>query len=719
MTLFETIDRSSFLFVNQELRNPLFDLLMPWVSWNPVFVPALLAGFLWLVLRGGNRGRICALLLALIVPLGDGLVTNPIRKAVERPRPYSALPEASTLGGRTASFSFPSSHASNWFSGAVVLAIFWRRSLKWTMPAAVLVGFSRVYNGMHYPGDVLAGAVLGVGIGAGGTAVFAHSWRHVSSRWFPDWFRQMPSLLSPPEGQALRFAREGSSQSEKEAVRTRLAYGLILLLLLVRWGYLAAGKIELSEDEAYQWLWSKHLDLSYYSKPPMIAYAHFLGTSLWGDTMFGVRFLSPLIAAAVSLLTFQFLSATVSPRAGLWALLATCAMPLAGVGSLLMTIDPLSVLSWTGAMVAGWQVFRRGELRWWSLMGLCWGLGFLSKYTALFQVLCWVSFCVCWKPARPLLRSRGFAAAIGILVVCTLPVLLWNARHDWITVTHLHARAGLDKTWTPSLRFFWDFVASELGLLNPVFLVVMVASWRIAWKERNRDPLKLYLLAMGTPLFLGYLLYTFRARVQPNWIAPAVVPMVCLAVACVEPMWNQSKKWFQRVIIAGFCVGLGCVILLHETRLIGKITGSQLPSKIDPLRRVRGWSATAAVVSREREKLLQEGKPVLILGDHYGITSLMSFYMPEAKRSRASEGFVFYPAGDTPVNQFYFWPGYRDKVGANALFLMRAGGSNPPPDIIQGQFESVTDLGEQPVLYKGQVLRHIQIFACRGLKPKS
>ena len=71
--------------------------------------------------------------------------------------------------------------------------------------------------------------------------------------------------------------------------------------------YIGSGKIELSEDEAYQWLWSKHPALSYYSKPPLIAYTQFLGTHLWGDTEFGVRFFSPVIAAVLSLLVLRFL----------------------------------------------------------------------------------------------------------------------------------------------------------------------------------------------------------------------------------------------------------------------------------------------------------------------------------------------------------------------------------------------------------------------------
>src|SRR5215468_11788772 len=84
-------------------------------------------------------------------------------------------------------------------------------------------------------------------------------------------------------------------------------YGLIAGLLLLRLCYIASGIIELSNDEAYQWLWSKHLALSYYSKPPGIALIQRAGTSFFGDTQFGVRFFSPVFAAMLSVATFRFM----------------------------------------------------------------------------------------------------------------------------------------------------------------------------------------------------------------------------------------------------------------------------------------------------------------------------------------------------------------------------------------------------------------------------
>jgi len=177
------------------------------------------------------------------------------------------------------------------------------------------------------------------------------------------------------------------------------------VLLLIRLGYLASNVIELSNDEAYQWLWSKHLALSYYSKPPGIALLQFAGTSLWGDTQFGVRFFSPVLAAVLSVVVLRFMAREVGARQGFLLLLIITSAPLMSAGGILMTIDPPLVLCWTLALTAGWQaVHPEGTTRQWLLTGLAAGLAFLFKFSALYLVVCFAVFFLLWPPARAHLR---------------------------------------------------------------------------------------------------------------------------------------------------------------------------------------------------------------------------------------------------------------------------------------------------------------------------
>jgi hypothetical protein len=159
---------------------------------------------------------------------------------------------------------------------------------------------------------------------------------------------------------------------------------------------------------------------------------------------------------------------------------------------------------------------------------------------------------------------------------------------------------------------------------------------------------------------------------------------------------------------------------------------------------VRAWKATASVVSEARERLLAEGKPVFIIVHHYGITGLLTFYLPEARPAAGREPLVYSALGPAPENQFYFWPEYRYRnfrKGQNALFVLEADlppyplkewfktlftgelgplPAKPGPEQylwpVPWEFESVKDLGVFPVFDRGQVYRWVQLVECRNLK---
>jgi len=722
MTWIESLDVALFRFINLMLWNPVFDRVMPFLSNNKYFLPALPVVAALVIWKWRRRGVLCVFFLMAVVFLGDPLVVNTIKKAVARPRPFNALADVNVpVGvGKTDTFAMPSSHASTWFAMTLVAFVYFRRSVRVMLPLACAVGFSRVYNGVHYPSDVLAGAA----IGAGNAAVLLWGcealWRRSGRRWFPLWWEKLPSLTNPdlPVESAVAVFNRLPVVPQASSIDQhwrRLAYVIIAALFLFRLAYIASGRIELSEDEAYQWLWSKNLALSYYSKPPLIAFTQFAGTSIWGDRELGVRFFSPLIAATLSVLLFRFFAREVNVRAAFWLVVIASTTPLMAVGATLMTIDPLSVLFWSAAMISGWRAVQLDSMKQWLWTGLWMGLGFLSKYTALFQWLCWAVFFVLWKPARVQLRRPGPYLAVLINAFCTLPVLVWNAQHDWITVTHVAGRGGLHQAWNPTLRFVGDFIGAEFGLLNPVYFIAAVWAAIAIWRRGRKTPLIVYLFSMGAPLFLFYSFYTLRARVLPNWIAPAVLPLLSLMVVYWEDRWREGVRLLKGWLKAGVGLGLVAVVLLHETNLIGKIAGRQLPPEIDPLRRVRGWKDTAKVVGEARSRLLAEGKPVFIIGAHYGIASQVAFYLPEARSGVPDHPLVYCRSSDQPENQFYFWPGYRDRKGESAIYVQETREPGPPPERIEKEFASVTDLGIHKVYYRGRVFRQLQLFECRNL----
>jgi len=752
----QSIDTALFHFVNGTLANPFFDWLMPFLSGNGVpWLPAVVIAVPAILIWGSARLKICALLMVLVVSLGDPLVVGTLKDAVSRHRPFVTLPDARLFGEAGKGYvaplpdgslpstanhhSFPSAHSANWFAMATVAFLFYRRSARFMVPLAAAVAFSRVYNGVHYPTDVLAGAIIGAGCAIAMVVAAQGIWNVAGKKLFPAWHTQLPNLLNP------KFPSSQLPASSFQNDWLHLGYVLILLALVGRWIYGASGIINLSQDEAYQWLWSKHLALSYYSKPPGIALLQWFGTSLWGDTEFGVRFCSPLLAAILSVLVLRFMAREAGGRAAFLLLLITFAVPLLVVGSVLLTIDPPLVLCWMWAVVAGWRAAQLdGKTRDWLIVGLALGLGFLCKYTAMLQIICWAIFFALHPPARRHLKKSGPWLALLVFGICTLPVLIWNAQHGWITVSHVAGDAGLlgkshislGEQLLKSLNYFLEFTGAELGLLNPIFFLAALGAMFAAWKRRTEKPLWFFLGCMSAPVFIGHWLYSFHSRVQPNWIAAAMPPMLCLMVAVGSESRRRVKPW----LVTGILLGLVASAFLHDSGLLKHLV-AKLPGDKDPAHRLAGWRETAQRVEVER---LRFDTNAFIIADHYGTTGLYSFYSPPARAAaQSATPLVYCLDSDRPINQFPFWDEYdyrRHRHGENAIFVLRlepypleAGWigkwlrhqkisaiAPPPrtaPDRIVSEFESVTNLGVREIpISDGRIFQRVQIFGCYHLK---
>ncbi|MFQ5797439.1 MAG: phosphatase PAP2 family protein [Bacteroidota bacterium] len=178
-----SIDKSMFRTLNQSVQNSLFDIVMPFLTnldqqrpWIYLFVGMIWIGLVW---KGGRQGRIVAFLLVPLIVLSDQLSSHLVKPLIGRARPChitDGLPQVEYLRllvdcgpGR----SFPSSHAVNSFAAAGLFSYYYQKWFWAFLSFASVVAYSRVYVGVHYPFDALAGAA----IGSGCAAVVILGWR--------------------------------------------------------------------------------------------------------------------------------------------------------------------------------------------------------------------------------------------------------------------------------------------------------------------------------------------------------------------------------------------------------------------------------------------------------------------------------------------------------------------------------------------------------------
>lgn len=174
-----------FFVINKTLANPVFDIIMPFITNDKTFRIPILLIWLSLIIFGGKRGKIVALLIIFTILISDQVSSFVVKPLIGRIRPCNALESVRLLVGCSGSFSFTSSHAANMFAAAGLFSFFYPKAKWYFFIYAGMVAYSRTYIGIHYPLDIIGGALLG--ICAAGLIVLIY--KKILVRFLPKYFK--------------------------------------------------------------------------------------------------------------------------------------------------------------------------------------------------------------------------------------------------------------------------------------------------------------------------------------------------------------------------------------------------------------------------------------------------------------------------------------------------------------------------------------------------
>lgn len=431
----------------------------------------------------------------------------------------------------------------------------------------------------------------------------------------------------------------------------RQAIGIVLAATALR--LLLAAALPLVADEAYYWEWSRRLAGGYFDHPPVIAWLIAHGTALFGDITLGVRFFPVLCGAVATFALMDIAERLAGAAAARFASLLVAVTPFT-IGFVLATPDaPLLAASamTLAALVRATDpaATPRQSLLAWCAAGVAIGLAMASKFTGILIPMA-ATLAIAAHPAlRRHLRTPGPYAAVLLASLVMLPVLLWNANHEWIAF-RFQLGHGLG---APARGSWWarelNLIGGQAGLATPILFVLLLGA--IARATMRPHDASRFLLGTIATFGLAFFVYSATRRsVEANWPAIAWLPALVLLAAAApgaRSAWERRGLWLAGVLTA--------LIIAHVV-----VPFLPLVPRRDPANRVHAWRAMGDVLAGANAP---EGAPAFVAASRYQDAAFIAWY-----RRPESNVFAINLLGRR--NQYDVWPRFEQTAAPGASLLL-------------------------------------------------
>lgn len=410
-------------------------------------------------------------------------------------------------------------------------------------------------------------------------------------------------------------------------------------------------------QEAYYWYYSRHIDWSYFDHPPITAYSIWLGTLLFGNTVFGVKFMAVIWSLLTNIMLFLTareageVNTEQSTKMAFTVVILYNLTIYAHLYAMIMVPDTPLIFFWITALFFIQRALQNKSPYYWLWTGIAMGLGLLSKYTMIALLPAVLFILILFPKNRHWFKSVWPYLALVLMFVMFWQVIYWNDKHNWSSFTFQFSERA-ENTKHFQTKYFFQLVGSQAFLLSPLFFFWffwLSSKIKTMW-EKNYTAL--YYFITGIFLIAGFIFISLYTQVKMNWLLPGYSGFFIALVL----LYNDGINWHKARIKSGIIISLVLIVLLHIMQLIPNI----------PLGEGNTWSgwknAAKKIYTIQQEKGGKEN--CFIFSNSYKSSSLLKFYLPDQQDTYAQNIY------DRPALQFDIWGTPKTLTHKDALYII-------------------------------------------------
>lgn len=395
---------------------------------------------------------------------------------------------------------------------------------------------------------------------------------------------------------------------------------IILITLLIK--LLTISKINLIAEEAYYWNYANHLALSYLDHPPMVAYLIKIFATIFGINEFAIRLPGVICWAICAFFSYR-LTKLIHKGSEIYAVLLLSILPFFFIQSLIMTPDLPLIAAWSACLYYLYLALVNDNKSAWYSAGIAFGLGLLSKYTIVLLLPATILYIIFIdKSYKKLLTPQPYIA-IGIATIIFMPVIYWNATHEWVSFLFQSTRR-FNASSTFSLH---QLIGLLILFLTPVGVWNLIQIFKKSTINENKLTFKsqrFQQIFTCTPL-LFFAIFSLVHEVKFNWIGPGLLAIIPWIATQITNKKSNLSKWSITtiVLLLGYigiiiCITSGKPTTIYKTIFTKFIDWNNFQSQVNKI-------AT--------ETTIKYNKPTIIIPiDKYNIASELAFYQAKSQK---------------------------------------------------------------------------------------